>query len=344
MVDTLKLYWPEGLFAVAPDNALTVQPASYRNDTGEVIGSFPLWPGVEARKAHLNADNFNLDIQSGFDGVGLHVHLSLPGYAKANNLEPVDRETASDILTDVRSKMKDAGVSADIGEARLSRLDIFKNVLAEHPFQTYQPVLQLLDAKRMRNKKEFGNGEGFTWGSNRKQICAYDKVLQMTSQKKNVSAYQGKNVLRFEQRFFRPDTISNVTGMFSGKDLLQDYNSLEELYCTRMRQNLFRFKPSDIEVLNLDVIEDTLRTLKKFYPRTYLSQANKIMGMKGWTQYGNLNQVASIVEKVSGHRNTRRRWVNSQKKTMLLVDRVFTHGDVVVPIGTLYEELMRKVA
>jgi len=342
MIDTLKMFWPEGSFAVSDDHKLTIQPASYRPSSGEIIGNFQLWKGTDGTKAYCNTPDFQMEVKAIGAETKLLCKLSLPKYGKGDNFSAVSERLAVEKLKDLQKQMNDNGVKADISEAKLSRIDLFKNVFAEHSFKTYSPVFGMLEAKRMKSMAVYG-GDCFLWGSTKQQICAYDKVEEMRNKQMDVRKLEGSNVLRFENRLFGAEKIAKVTGgMITGKDFLSGYGTLKNIYHLQMKNNLFRYEPDSIEVLNLSEVEATLTKLKKLFPRKYLFYANRMMGVAGWMRYGKLENVAEIVEKVSGHRQTKKKWLDSQRRSMFFAEGL--SGDAItIPVGTLYREISEKV-
>ena len=247
MIDTLKVELNG--FEVRPDHGLTIQPAAIIPRTGEMVGSFRLWNGVEARAAYHNTPKYQFDIQHRFGKVRATVKLSLPGYAGSDNVSAIPKGEAVAVMKDLQHELDEIGVACNLEDGRLSRMDAFRNVNASEPFRTYSPVLQLLDGKRMRDKVEFG-GTSFRWGNNASQINAYDKVEELQSKRRDVTRYSGTNLIRFEHRALDHRKIYGLYGMQTVMDFLHEYDTIPNAYKAVMEKDLFRYDGNGIEVLS----------------------------------------------------------------------------------------------
>ena len=330
-------------FGVREEHGLTVQPASYVPRTGEQIGCYRLWKGMEASRAFHNASGkWHLDVKAYGGQVRGMVHLSLPGYGAPNNLNPVDREKAVAILEDVRKGLSDVGVDCNLEDARVSRLDAFSNVQTTEPFDTYSPILSLLDGKRMRDKVMFG-GSAFRWGSSHSQINCYDKLEEMRSHKLDVSAYAGRNVVRFEHRSLDRSKVQSLYGFDTVGDFLREYDSIPSVYRSVMQRDLFRYDGEDVEVLSSKQIEDELRLFREVAGRYWMSEYLQATGMKALLQRASIDTISKAVASVSGNRMSGTRNRARMHKALVRQSLLTRSNTSLRTFKVLYDELKAGV-
>jgi len=340
MVDTLIL----GLngYEVRPGHRLTVQPAAYVPATGEEIGNYRLWNGQDGRLAYYNAPNWHLDVKPVGGQVRGMVHLSLPGYGAPNNLNPVTREKAVDILRDVRKGLDEIGIDCCLEDARVSRLDAFANVQTSEAFDVYTPILSLLDGRRMREKAMPGV-TSFRWGSTHAQINCYDKLAEMQSHKLDVSAFYGTNILRFEHRSLDWNKVHTLYGISTVGDFLKEYDSIPGVYRSVMQRDLFRYDGNDIELLSERQLTDEMQLFKAECGRRWMQAYWEAAGLRYTLQRASPETVARVIEQVSGDRN--KAWRNRQKMhTALVRQKMLTKSESAgKTYRVLYNELRSGV-
>lgn len=340
MVDTLQLSVPE--YDIAPDHGLTIQPASFRPRTGELIGDFRLWDGQEGRAAYYNGDRFNVDLKPYQGQVYLTVHMSLPGYIGENNVAPVTREDASRIVANLQREVSALGVRCNLQNAHVSRLDAFRNIQTCEPFHVYAPILSLLDGKRMRDMVQYG-GSSFRWGNSLAQVNAYDKVLQLASKKHSVEQFRGVNLVRFEHRSLKRRKVEDLYGFVTVSDLLREYDSIPGIYSRTMGDVLFRYGGEDVEVLSQRQLEQELREFKQRAGRYWMSEYLLAVGMKALLSRVSVQTVTEAVRNVSGNRMAATR--NKRRLQRALVNQtLLTERDEATrSFRKLYDELRTGV-
>jgi len=278
MVDSLKLSSDD--FKVRPGASLTIQPATVDYSSGETKGEHLLWEGdgseVRGSKAYLNTDCINATIapgrQEGSSSL-LYVQCSLPKVARGSNFAPISEAEARDGIKGIERMLRDAGVRFNVDQARLSRLDLFKNAYTDEPFSTYHDLLSRLGTKRMQ-KRDYGTS--FLLSNTRAEVSVYDKIVEMEHRKESIEGLP--RTIRFESRLLTHRKIREFTGMETTSDLLGEYGALGEHFQRAMRDNLFRWNPDELAVVLQSELEAELRYFKAMAGRNWHS---KYLSMKG---------------------------------------------------------------
>ena len=180
MLDTVKVFIPE--YDIASDSSLEVQPARFHAGTGEVLNEHELFRTVSGKKfigskAMLNTELFNLDIKPfafAPSGVACFCHFSVPKVHNGQNYYSVGEEGTEAVFGLVEKELQKHGFYTNLQEAQFSRVDTFKNIQPEEPFETYSALFSLLNASR-RVKRSYGTTYMVT--NSQQEFCVYDKLL-----------------------------------------------------------------------------------------------------------------------------------------------------------------------
>jgi hypothetical protein len=362
MVDTVVLNLDK--FAINKRHLLDIQPPVIK-PTGEIIGDFNI-NGISASKAWHNGKKFNVTLKQKFGSPGqisAFVQTSLPRYQAENNTQAVDQRQAREIFQHLEEDLSAIGIESKINDANLSRLDLFRNAETKFPFETYSPVLNLMSGKRMKSQ-EFG-GQGFMYRNSKHEIVAYDKLQEMDYKLKSKfgkgtetykteseiikKKYLDKNLLRFEYRMKSHEKVSDVSKFETAKDLINYYPTLETIYKSTMKENLFKYDGRKIEILQTKKLESIFSELKSLYPRSYVTKFLMMVGMQGLSQYGTIVQISAALEKVSENKGTVSKFksrVDEQKIFLEDLMQKLKRKQIDVsgqPINELYLELKRLV-
>ncbi len=256
MIDTLKIRLSDYSVAAGAD-LMVVQP-SIDYSTGEFSPTHPLFCAngstVRGSKAFHNGEDFNLTIQnvSKYDAetVECFVQCSVPKLANGDNYTLADALTTVKACQGLEDRLKEIGIKTNVRDAFISRLDAAKNIQVSEPTQSYFPVLSMLQGKRMA-RRDYGTT--FLWGNKSHEICAYDKLAEMVSRKSPIDNISP--TLRLEWRLLKAAKFQAATSMRTVKDVLNDYQHIENCYRASMAKQLFsadvpafeRLRASDIE-------------------------------------------------------------------------------------------------
>jgi len=252
MIDTLGLTLTD--YEMDADADLTLKHPTTNFRTGASGAVYPLWVSngcvVEAQSAHHNADNFNVDVQpiSPNDPtmIGCLVKFSAPKVLTGENFRLADGKDTAKASRRMEKLLREIGIRTNIKTANICRLDAAKNLQLAEPCQNYFPVLGMLDGKRM-TKRDYGTTH--LWGNKSHQICAYDKIMEMQS-KKHTTTGLPSNSLRIEWRLLKSAKFKDVTGMKTLKDVIENYDHIENCYRNNMEKQLFSLTVPDFNRLS----------------------------------------------------------------------------------------------
>lgn len=167
------------------------------------------------------------------------------------------------MLGDVQERLRDIGLIADLEAARLSRVDLFRNVRAESQFIDYRPTLDLLTMVRAAESRNFG--ASYLWLNSRRQLAVYDKRAELAAKHQkakragNLEAVElldraaaelDGNVFRFEMRLLRPSAIRAGLKAETWGGLLSKWDTLPGAYADFWRSCYFRREPAEFELLD----------------------------------------------------------------------------------------------
>ncbi len=344
MIDTLKLSLTD--YKVSPGADLIVQPSSFNAATGALYSNHPLWHDgaryMEGSKAFHNGEDFNVTLKpmspSEPGSVGCFVQFSVPKVATGDNYYATDYKGTAAALATVEKYLRDVGVRTNIKTASLSRVDAFKTVQADEPYQAYHPILSMLEGKRM-SKRDYGTT--FLWANTQQEICVYDKVAEMEHRRLSVLKVPA-NSLRFEFRMLKPRKVQNMLEMRSVADLLDGYDHVATVYQQHLHKQLFQRSVSDVARLSARQVKEELRY--------YKDVLGKRFWFNSWLMASGMRAVAldadalkQAVEDVAGNRETARRAFRQIEAARLDAVALEIIAPSKRPLGELYSELKSKV-
>lgn len=140
-------------------------------------------------KLYYNDEFWNIDIKIFNSELMLFVKVDLPAYYKRSreNILPINKDILPDLLknliNDIRNKTKVEILNDDL---KLSRIDLFKNIITKGIYQDYIPLFAMLKREGYTNKRvNFDNG--FYTGNSSVEICIYDKVKNQINKKYGIN-------------------------------------------------------------------------------------------------------------------------------------------------------------
>ncbi len=345
MIDTLKLSLTDYSISLGAD--LTIQPASHNHATGEMTANFKLWNSgsgwVEGSKAFHNADDFNVSLKPGNSGnddaVLCLVQFSVPKIADGSNYHPTDQKGTEAALRAIEGRLKSVGIRTDINTAKLSRLDVFKTVETDEPYECYHPVLSMLSGQRMA-KRDYGTT--FLWGNQSQEICAYDKRVEMQQRKVALEGV-ALHPLRFEWRMLKSRKVrESLGGISSVADLLAGYDHVRQSYVGTMEKQLFNRSVRDVATVTASEIEEQLLAARaRGSSRYWFDDWLKARGLAA--VIGNLDAVHQAVKVVSDNTSTCSKIMRKLKAAQTDAMTMKIIGPSPRTLAELYGELKSKV-
>ncbi len=261
-----------------PVNAATGEPKSHQQlyFNGETI--------MTGRKAHYNTPDFHFDItpDRGRGPANCILHWSAGAFSDSNEV-PLDKERTAQIARDVESALFAVGVTFPMDKARLTRVDIARNVELAHPIACYSPVFQALSTRKSVNKTDFG-GTGFLAGNTQRQIAFYDKGAEMHSKGHELDECP-VNTLRPECRYLRGRVVRESLGFETIDGLKSAWETLHPAYIHSLERDIFRAKMEEKAQATLDFYQEARYIMES-------SSQRKFQAFKG--DVGLLHMVESM--------------------------------------------------
>jgi hypothetical protein len=265
------------------------------------------------------------------------VQFSVPKVATGSNFHPVDHNGTKEALRAIQKHLKAIGVKTSIKTATLSRLDAFKTVQTQEPYQCYHPVLSMLQAKR-QSKRDYGTT--FLWGNTQQETCVYDKLEEMRRRKQPVVGLP-RNSMRFEWRGLKPRKVRDTLGMKTAGDLLEGFDHVQATYKRLLEDQLFKRDVSNLEFQSVKDIEAQLAVF---------IQAGRRYPFTAWLEAVALDRGVSDFEAVKkavdnsfSNRAARRKIHKKLEAARLDAVTLRTVAPSKRAMGELYTELKTKV-
>jgi len=262
MVDTVKLFSPD--FSIKSLKGWTLADLK-DGETGEVIGekmycNLPSGSGLDVKRQGERSALF-------YD-----VH-SLPGLVLGSSLHELHEEDWERSLAAMSEELEAAHVDFDkdaLGEWRLSRLDVCRNLQTSRHVAEYIVLLELGTLPYM--KSDHTHGETAFWRNKGEQFTAYNKVKAVNDKGQallaGVTSQTPENILRLEARFNHARTVSAKTGCKTLREAWSEDNT------RRVLLERFDTLAATIEQpSNLTLSDDLERLFKlKSHSRYFITQ------------------------------------------------------------------------
>ena len=346
MVDTIKLY--TGNFKIRNRNPLTVVPPKVDAYTGEEISGSILWvkdngdPVVGERAYYNFNDNWHITIKGG----RLYVQLSIPKYVSTNeniygsgNLHPISKDQAQKALRRVQSESKARGITIDIENCQISRLDIFKNIRLDKPFEEYLPILSELTISKMEHKSYRTTS---SWVNTRHSLNIYDKTEEIESRtQKIVRTEISKNIIRCEYQMKKADKVRKVLNIPSGYvyELWDVWDNLESILHQFLFNNLLYNQPDKLGPMSVPNISQSMTSYKNKVKGYWLNKFFQHLGLSRALALVGKDQLIKAIEKNGDNRTFVNRWI---KKINEIPPQFYLESDN-SDYSALYSELRKKL-
>jgi hypothetical protein len=328
---------------------LQLQPSRIDTATGEMKANYPLWQNGEewitGAYAFHRDEHFHVKLQPQFknDGAGVgtacYVRFEVPKFAGESNYHPIDFKGTREALHTAETLLKDVGIKTNIETAKITRLDVFKNVVADEPFSCYQPVLALLSGTRMKQR---GYENGFLWENTRQEVCVYDKLQKMKHDRLPVVGLPA-NSIRFEHRMKQAQKVRDTLSFSNVKELFEDYSRIDAVYRETMKKQLFKYSMPEMEVLFASELEAEMRFYQEQHGRNWRQKYFMDVGMYSLLQKTNMETLLYVLDKVGENKMQKSRLKREAQQM-----RFSSAALRLVPIsnrtnGELYNELEAKL-
>ena len=226
MIDTIRLRVKRP--KLLPGNRLVIVPSAVQGTKlihDRVVEVLP--PGdprpVKVRRVYLHEDMILVDSFANYMMISFQMPQILS--LSMNNVSPVTYREAVLVFDYVQEWLREiAGVDVDIMEAGVNRLDLFQNAPSRFSFEDYAPLFELLNLKRQARKRY----EGTYYGQSvYRTTCIYNKGQRTGSYNQDVLGLRS-NLIRWEVRLHRAQTIQRIFGIYTVADLLDKWDHLRD--------------------------------------------------------------------------------------------------------------------
>jgi len=240
-------------------------------DTGEtnetrlfVDGSGKHITGARAVK---NTDLFQLTID--YKGLSIQFNPSKPYH-------PYDLVSDTDVFNDrcktVFSQLKQSGINADYQSARLSRIDISRNMQMIYPVTAYLSVFDLVNIKREKYQRSYPDGYGTSnedWG-----VIFYDKGKETSSPL--------VGLLRAEIQYKKSRKVKAVLGCTSIKDVISyGIPAISDVYRDEMKSKVLKLQQGNQMTISFEDDFDLLKKIKEAKTKTVIDDFGQIKQVTG---------------------------------------------------------------
>ncbi len=228
-------------------------------------------------KLYSNKKTYNVTINK----EGFRLQCSLPKlFGLRDNFYPIGLNSFEIAINNLKNELKSDGIVVDLENAKILRLDLFKNVRTSYNFNTYAEVLKMLGLKRTYKRVY---PDGFLSGNTLREVCFYNKVKEMSDSLgygyiKQCYNFTDENIVRGEIRLLRHMEVkkNNINLL---KDLKNEWDNLKSIYSNYMSE-VFKFNAGDN--LNSEVLKPEVLRALIFEALFYFKQ----YGKKAFKRYG----------------------------------------------------------
>ncbi len=343
MLDTVKLMLND--FEITSNSSLKVQPGAYEVSTGEVF-EFPLF-SVNSQvhygsKAYLNSPLWNLTLKplpGGNRATGAFLQFSVPKNHYGNNYFSAGEHGTKAVFEKVEKELKEQGIRTNLLESSLSRVDTFKNIEPEEPFESYSPVFRLLRASRVQ-KREYGTT--FLLSNTQQEFCIYDKLEEMRNRNEETSDFP--ETMRFEHRALKKEKVNSLYGFTKAQELFKGgYAVIKEKQREHWLSSLFCFSVEEVLLLGSKQLEGEMRLFKERYSRNWFQNFLRAYGAYYLAQFAGVEVVKLALESMETDRVKVWRTVQLLEEAKREIELVKQAENSRKTLGELYEELKEKV-
>jgi len=345
MLDTVKVYIPE--YSISDRTELKIQPAQVVAGTGEKLNEFQLFQTVAGRKCHgsrafLNTDKWNLDLKPySFteNGIACFLHFSVPKIHYGENYYSVGEQGTEAVFNLVEEELKEYGFYCNLKKADFSRIDTFKNIQPEEPFETYSALFDLLKARR-GVKRSFGTT--YMVSNTMQEFCIYDKLAEMELHKLDISSFP--ETMRFEHRLLNKQKINSILGFTQVADLFKGgYAVIRDKRKESWSESLFKFSVEEVIQLGSQELAQEMRNFENAHGRNWFSYFLKGYGAFHLAKYAGIEVVELAMQNLEPDRMKvyrMRKTLEEAEKELLLFKKESNSNKT---YATLYSELKEKV-
>ena len=272
MLDKIRLYTRD--FQVMKTNHLTLKRHNL-DSKGEPVSSAIAYYShagmpVEGTGAFNNTGGVNLDIYKGC----LFVEFNPSKVLNGHNYFIVSSEELNESIDRIGNHVKNiVGINFNIDKAKLSRIDLCKNIKTESPFNIYRDALDTMIDPRYMPIIDSQTDKGYWKKKNKsRQYVFYDKLQELKNvQKINPESIgiNSANIMRAELRFMKASVVRNALETETVNQLrqIEHFHHLEDRYKAIMSKDVFKNDSKTGILSAFDDLRGSLIAVHKWHER-----------------------------------------------------------------------------
>lgn len=345
MIDTLTLDLQK--YHVKDNPNLELIPARVNLRTGSMGQEADLFGGYVGAKAYVNTEKVHLDIFPCRDGlVHAFMHFSAPKQVEDDNYKELTYSGFMDALGRAEGELEKLGVEAKLHEAKITRLDLFKNIFPDEPVMSYAKVFELLEANYAKDKRTYGS-DGWLMGNKQQQYCIYNKIQEMRGSGKVIEGLP--ETMRFEHRTLNSNKVETYY-QFSTVEGLKRFG-WDALYQKRRetwKRNFFKYEIQEVETLAVSQLVTELMHFKEKEirgekQRNWVDDCLRSYGAYYLCEIGSVEIVREALQFLGADRMKIYRMVQDMRERRLEIEGLRGSDADNKTLGVLYSELKEKV-
>ena len=189
-----------------------------------------------------------------------------------NNLHPITQSQARMAFDHLAAILKQDGIEVDLFNAYLSRVDLFKNINLDKPYECYNGLMKALRANKL---KKYNHENSWYFTNTLRQVIIYDKTRELKEKRKYETEHP--NIMRVEYRMKKKQKCASDLHYSTLGELIDNWNDLDRIF-TEIIDKLF-FK--DAKYAKNNKKRNELDELLYFYAQPTRSPYNEYLMAKG---------------------------------------------------------------
>lgn len=335
-IDKLILTTRSFSISKAAEAGLTVKPKHYI--LGKPVEDDPVLfkdnsgTTVKGDGAYLHDKLYTLDINQ--HGLRVIINPSKP-YHPYQLVS--DTMVFADRIETVERQLKTRGIKLNLMDAKISRVDIARNITTKEPVRMYAGVFNFLDMPR--SKRQATYPDGYSTGNNSRGMICYNKLQECRDNGHDV---KGDDMLRAELQNKKTDAVKRFLKLNCYADLLSaGVEEMGEIYKATVKNEIFKVKPlyEQPSICYDDTVEIMLYYKKK-HPHSWERKYRAIFSINDLIRlHGNIENYLRLVKEIAGNRQQVKRVREDIMKQMQLREQLLKDS----PSTKRYNEILNKL-
>jgi len=189
-----------------------------------------------------------------------------------NNLHPITQSQARMAFDHLAAILKKDGIEVDLFNAYLSRVDLFKNINLDKPYECYNGLMKALRANKL---KKYNHENSWYFTNTLRQVIIYDKTRELKEKRKYETEHP--NIMRVEYRMRKKQKCASELHYSTLSELLNNWNDLDKIYNDKVGKLFFKNAKYAINNKKRNALDELLY----FYTQPTRSPFNEYLMAKG---------------------------------------------------------------